>query len=66
MTEEELYESLFDTIDETIENDRVIVTKDKIFYDAKSAKRYVVRNDFNKDVEQATAKYEERIDEIGC
>lgn len=66
MTEEELYESLFDTIDETIENDRVIMTKDKIFYDAKSAKRYVARNDFNREIEQATEKYEEKIDEIGC
>lgn len=66
LTEDELYESLFDTIDETIENDRVIVTKDKIFYDAKSAKRYVARNDFNREIEQATEKYEEKIDEIGC
>lgn len=66
LTEEELYESLFDTIDETIENDRVIVIKDKIFYDAKSAKRYVARNDFNREIEQATEKYEEKIDEIGC
>jgi len=66
MTEAELYESLFDTIDETIENDRVIITKNKIFYDAKSAKRYVARNDFNREIEQATEKYEEKIDEIGC
>ena len=65
LTEDELYESLFDTIDENIEECGNVWINNTMFYDAKVAKRQIARNDLNKAIDKATEKYEETIDKIG-
>ena len=66
LTEEELYESLYDTIDETIEKNGGVMIGNAIFYDAKAAKRYIAHNDLHKAIDEATENYEDTIDTIGC
>lgn len=65
LTEEELYESLYDTIDEVIEEDGAIMIGNSFYFDAKAAKRKIATDDLHKEINKATENFEERISEIG-
>lgn len=65
LTEQELYESLYDSIDETLETDGAVVIGNSIFFDGKTAKRKIATDDLHKQIDKATDKYQETIDSIG-
>lgn len=55
-TEAELYESLYNAIEDTIESDSVAYVDDLPFTDLLSAKTHIAQTDFKKEVDKASQK----------